>query len=74
MLIGRLCHASIDCGICGFGSTFGLASVDGSQISVWPLALEDEIPQNYENRSNNRHEKITRKPVVVTQKERSHKN
>ena len=26
--------------------------IDGSQGAVWPLALEDEIPQNYENRSN----------------------
>ena len=25
MLIGRLCHASVDFGICGFGSTLGLA-------------------------------------------------
>ena len=24
-----------------------------SQNAVWPLALEDEIPQNYENHSNN---------------------
>ena len=26
--------------------------IDGSENAVWHLLLEDEIPQNYENRSN----------------------
>ena len=49
MPIGRLCRASVDFGILGFGSTLSL--VDGNQNAVWPLALEDENPQNYENHS-----------------------
>ena len=34
-------------------SRLGVGSlIDGSQNALWPLALEDDIPQNYENRSN----------------------
>ena len=48
MLICRLCHAFIDFGIClGVGSL-----INGSQNTVWTLGLDDEIPENYENRSN----------------------
>ena len=42
ILIFRSCHAFIDFGIC-----LGVRSlINGSQNTVWPLALEDEIPQN----------------------------
>lgn len=26
--------------------------IDGRQNAVWPLVLEDDIPQNHENRTN----------------------
>ena len=45
MLMGRLCHASMVFGIRSFGSTLGLASEA-------KRSLADEIPENYENRSN----------------------
>ena len=54
MLIGGLCHASIDFGVRGFRVNSRLADgslTDGSQNTLSPLALEDEIPQNHENRS-----------------------
>ena len=54
MLIGGLCHASIDFGVRGFRVNSQLADgslTDGSQDTLWPLALEDEIPQNHENHS-----------------------
>ena len=37
MLIGRLCHASIDFGICGFVSTLGLAGK--TQFGRWRLKM-----------------------------------
>ena len=43
MLIGGLCHASINFVICGVGIG---SSIDGSQTAVWPLALEDEFRSN----------------------------
>ena len=50
MLIGGLVtHQLISSSVVGVGS---LIDPDGSQNAVWPLARDDEFPQNYEKRSN----------------------
>ena len=53
MMIGRLCHASINlASVVRLNSRLGVGSlIDGGQNIVWLLALEDGTPQNYENRS-----------------------